>query len=106
MKRDELFEMLFDKFCGYNDKFWGRTEIGGGYSFEIDYEPYDQETMGLYARVKDQYGDVERFCEYMDIDEDYDGSSEWADIYLVKENSACEAAVSRLADQIADYIGI
>lgn len=106
MKRNELFEMLFDKFCDYGDGFWDVAEIGGGYSLEIDYEPYDQETMGLYVRVKDQYGDVEQFCEYMDIDEEYDGVSEWADTYLVKENSACELAVSRLADSIADYIGI
>ncbi len=106
MKRDELFEKLFDKFCGYNDKFWGRMELGGGYSLTIDYEPDDMERMGLYVRVSDQYGYTERFCEYMDIDENYDGLSEWADIYLVKDNAECEAAVSRLADQIADYIGI
>lgn len=106
MKRDELFEMLFNKFCSYNDEFWGTTEIGGGYSLTVDYEPDDMDRMGLYVAVRDQYGDVERFCEYMDIDEEYDGVSEWADIYLVKENAECEMAVSRLADQVADYIGI
>ena len=106
MKRDELFEKLFTKFCDYNDGFWSEMEIGGGYSLTIDYEPDDMERMGLYVRVSDQYGYTERFCEYMDIDENYDGLSEWADIYLVKDNAECEAAVSRLADQIADYIWI
>lgn len=106
MKRDELFEKLFTKFCDCNDGFWSEMEIGGGYSLTIDYEPDDMDRMGLYVAVRDQYGDVERFCEYVDIDEEYDGVSEWADIYLVKENAECEMAVSRLADSIADYIGI